>query len=164
MENASKALIMAAGVLIGILILSLAVYLFVSFGTTSAELHRQNDANRTNEFNTQFTKYVGSDDITIYTIVSLANIATENNIEYELPKVSTIINDNNYSKFYVQIVFNNKPIEGGYNTPSATNYNTLIKNDTEQISAANQNLKTYECTTYISSSTQRVYKVVFNEK
>ena len=41
MENASKALIMAAGVLIGILILSLAVYLFVSFGNTSRELHKQ---------------------------------------------------------------------------------------------------------------------------
>ena len=32
MENASKALIMAGGVLIGVLIISLAVYLFVSFG------------------------------------------------------------------------------------------------------------------------------------
>lgn len=32
MENASKALIMAGGVLIGILILSLAVYLFIDFG------------------------------------------------------------------------------------------------------------------------------------
>ena len=33
MENASKALLMAAGVLIGVLILSLAVYLFENFGT-----------------------------------------------------------------------------------------------------------------------------------
>ena len=39
MENASKALIMAGGVLIGVLIISLAVYLFVSFGQTSAEIN-----------------------------------------------------------------------------------------------------------------------------
>ena len=39
MENASKALLMAAGVLMGILIISLAVFLFVTFGATSAESH-----------------------------------------------------------------------------------------------------------------------------
>jgi len=36
MENASKALLMAAGVLIGLLVLSLMVYLFASFASTSA--------------------------------------------------------------------------------------------------------------------------------
>ena len=40
MENASKALLMAGGVLIGLLIIALAVYLFTSFGTTSAEVNR----------------------------------------------------------------------------------------------------------------------------
>ena len=42
MENASKALIMAGGVLIGVLVISLAVYLFVSFGQTSAEINGEN--------------------------------------------------------------------------------------------------------------------------
>ena len=32
MENASKALIMSGGILIGIIILSIAVYLFTAFG------------------------------------------------------------------------------------------------------------------------------------
>ena len=41
MENASNALIMAAGVLIGILILSLAVYLFIDFGSTASEINSQ---------------------------------------------------------------------------------------------------------------------------
>ena len=41
MENASKALLMAGGVLIGILILSLAVYLFITFGAESKEIHAQ---------------------------------------------------------------------------------------------------------------------------
>ena len=41
MENASKALLMAAEVLIGLLILSLAVYLFADFGSTSAEINKK---------------------------------------------------------------------------------------------------------------------------
>ena len=57
MENASKALIMAAGVLIGVLILSLAVYLFFDFASTSSELHEETRLNQVNEFNAQFTSY-----------------------------------------------------------------------------------------------------------
>ena len=51
MENASKALLMAAGVLIAVLILSLAVYLFMSFGSESAEFHKQMENDRLNQFN-----------------------------------------------------------------------------------------------------------------
>ena len=60
MENASKALMMAAGVLIGLLILSLAVFLFTNFGAASAEAHRQNEENQINQFNAQFTVYEGT--------------------------------------------------------------------------------------------------------
>ena len=42
MENASKALIMAAEILIGLLIISLAVYLFTSFGTSAAQINQRN--------------------------------------------------------------------------------------------------------------------------
>ena len=60
MENASKALIMAGGVLIGVLIISLAVYLFVSFGQTSAEINSQNAQKQISQFNSQFTSYEGN--------------------------------------------------------------------------------------------------------
>ena len=68
MENASKALLMAAGVLIGVLILSLAIYLFVSFGQTSAEINEKNRKQQIVQFNSQYTVYLGRDDITIYDI------------------------------------------------------------------------------------------------
>ena len=42
MENASKALIMAGGILVGVLVLSLMVYLFADFGSTSAQINAQN--------------------------------------------------------------------------------------------------------------------------
>lgn len=89
MENASKALIMAGGVLIGILILSLAAYLFVDLGSTSAEITAQNAQKQITEFNSKFTSYEGYKDnegnwqITIYDIISLAAYAKENNEYYE---------------------------------------------------------------------------------
>ena len=83
MENASKALLIAASVLIGLLIISLAVYLFITFGTQSAQMHRQIDENRLGEFNSQFTSYEGKDGLTIYDVITVANLATENNKYYE---------------------------------------------------------------------------------
>lgn len=79
MENASKALIMAGGILIAILVMSLFVYLIVSFGATSDKIHDQNAQTQITEFNAQFTKYQGRTNITIYDIVSVANLARENN-------------------------------------------------------------------------------------
>lgn len=85
MENASKALVMAGGVLIGILLLSLAVYLFADFGATSARVNEQNAQKQIVEFNSRFTAYENYKDengewkITIYDIISLATYAKEYN-------------------------------------------------------------------------------------
>ena len=46
MENATKALIMAGGILVGVLVLSLMVYLFADFGSTSAQINAQNKQNQ----------------------------------------------------------------------------------------------------------------------
>lgn len=89
MENASKALVMAGGVLIGILILSLAVYLFIDFGTTAAEINGQNAEQQIVQFNSKFTSYeslkndLGDWKITIYDIVTVIGYAKENNKYYE---------------------------------------------------------------------------------
>lgn len=102
MENASKALIMAGGVLIGILIISLAVYLFTDFGSTSAQINAQNSQKQITEFNSKFTAYEGYKDkdgnwkITIYDIITLAGYAKENNEYYkdvEDEQISVKIND-----------------------------------------------------------------------
>lgn len=83
MENASKALLMAAGVLIGVLILTLMVYLFVDFGTISAQIHSQVAQRQVNEFNGQFTSYEGKGEITIYDVITVTNYAKENNEYYK---------------------------------------------------------------------------------
>ena len=107
MENASKALLMAAGVLIGVLILSLAAYLFVYFGSTSQQIHEQNEENQINEFNSKFTSYVGKDNITIYDVITVANLATENNKKYEFSTrrhAEPIIASSDY---YIHVKFKN---------------------------------------------------------
>ena len=82
MENASKALIMAAGILIGILIITLGVYLFVSFGVQSKELYKEIESNQLTQYNAQYSIYDGRTDITIYDIITLTNKAKQNNHDY----------------------------------------------------------------------------------
>lgn len=169
MENASKALIMAAGILIGVAILSLAVYLFVSFGSASAEIHEQNDANRINEFNTQFTSYVGKEDITIYDVITVANLATENNIKYEYnTNIQGATGKNSYISVYLkQSTGTLNDIAKGAETPSTTrasDYNKIIQADINKISSNLQELTKYDCTVDISETTGLVYKVTFSAK
>lgn len=146
MENASKALIMAAGVLIGVLILSLAVYLFVSFGTSSAQVHKQNEENQLNEFNTQFTSYEGREDITIYDVITVKNLANENNRHYELESSTD-------SNFYITVRLENIFIN-----------NNNEKNLIESNSGENGNLPTYNCKVTISPVTGRVKEIRFSGK
>ena len=79
MENASKALIMSASILIGIIILSIATYLFTAFGGSSKEIQQQVDARVIAEFNNNFLKYQGSEKCTIHDIVNLAKFAKKTN-------------------------------------------------------------------------------------
>lgn len=122
MENASKALLMAAGVLMGILILSLAIYLFVSFAMTSAEMHGTIENNRLSEFNSQFTSYEAKDNITIYDVITIVNLAKENNKYFDL---NTQTNDN----FYIRVDLKN-PTENNIEKRDENFLNNLIKNET----------------------------------
>lgn len=83
MENASKALLMAAGILIGLLVLSLAVYLFVTFGASAREMEDEINSTQLAKFNANFDIYAYRNDITIYNIISLVNLAKENNSYYK---------------------------------------------------------------------------------
>jgi len=162
MENASKALLMAAGVLIGMLILSLAVYLFVSFGSTSVELHKQKEAQELEQFNSQFTSYVGKEGITIYDVVTVANLASENNKYYEYGP-SRRIPTATSSDYYISVVLNTSPIENVFNN-NIVSYDDLINNHlrTEMINVNNGwTLKQYTCQVEINTITGRVFKVTF---
>ena len=165
MENASKALLMAASVLIGVLVLSLAVYIFVSFGTTSAELHKQQEQQQLIQFNAQFNSY---------DVVTVANLATENNIYHEFEKRVSITTGKD---FYISVILKNDannyvPIERGHNenTTNVINYyNKIIADELKSRMNTNAedhitNLAQYECTVKHSQETGRVYQVNFKQK
>lgn len=149
MENATKALIMAAGVLMGIVILSLAVYEFTSFGISSKEIHKANEETRLNEFNSQFTKYEGKDDVTIYDVITVANLAKENNSYYEFSPRS--LDQNTGKDLYISVILDNNSIE---NQDQST---YKLKIDSEYNSK-------YTCIATISNDTGRVYKVKFSKQ
>lgn len=94
MENGSKALIMAAEVLLGVMIISLGVYVFNLFGEYSKDMNEKLTDSQIAEFNYQYLKYYGerTDDdgnkepikCTIHDIVSIANLAQKNNLFYQV--------------------------------------------------------------------------------
>lgn len=162
MENASKALIMAAGVLIGIMILSLAVYLFATFGATSAELHGQVETSRITQFNTQFTSYEGRSDITIYDVISVVNLAKNNNENYELT-------DSTDSNYYITVSL--QGVNNRLEQASESTLNSLITEDLREENLVKADwdgdgtiygkLRTYTCNVVINENTQLVKQVTF---
>lgn len=83
MENASKALIMAGEVLIGILILSLISYIVMSFGGFSKNLHEQMGEAQITNFNVHFTNYSGRANISAQEVASIVNFVKQHNEEYD---------------------------------------------------------------------------------
>lgn len=82
MENASKALLMAGGVLIGILVLSLIAYLFIYFGSQSQDFRDTMNQKQLTKYNAQYTIYDGRSNLTIYDVVTAINVAFENNVKH----------------------------------------------------------------------------------
>ena len=99
MENASKALIMAAGILIGILILALMVTLFTSAGNLSKSYEDTRKSTQVQQFNANFIKYVGQD-LTIHEVLTIYNFAKANNVtitpnNFNTDNIKTDLNDAN---------------------------------------------------------------------
>ena len=153
MENASKALLMAAGVLIALMIISLGVYLFINFGGTSSTIHANITQNQINQFNSQFTVYDGTE-VTIYEVVSMANLAKQNNEQYGLTSSS---GDEDY---YISVTLK----KNLFTTSKLDKYtdeqiNNLISIDVNNITSTKE-LNKYLVEVSISTITGRVKSVV----
>ena len=72
MENATKALTMAASILIGILIITLMFILFRSGARAGHRGDKETERIAIEQFNVNFTKYLGKD-LTVYDVVSISN-------------------------------------------------------------------------------------------
>lgn len=108
MENASKALIMAAGVLLGVMIIGIGSFLIQIFGRYSADAEEDRYQKQLAEFNSRFTKYENAQSVTIHEVVSLANFAIENNTLGELQNIDF---DQNKETDYIRVKLDGQNLE-----------------------------------------------------
>lgn len=85
MENASKAIIIAGAVLIGILLLSIGVSLWRNYANFSEENAQSTRAQQLEEFNVKFRKYEynGTNPVTAQDVRTIVNLAKNYNSKYE---------------------------------------------------------------------------------
>ena len=150
MENATRALYISAGVLIGVMILSLAVMLFSSLQSYVEEYKNQIEFNELNAFNNKYQKYINTDTaVTIQDVVTVAGIAYEDNSSFNIDPNEWDISENS---LYVGVFFNGKRIDKS------------IKEDMQSILEQNTN-KSYECTSadVKYNKVGRIYEIRFSE-
>ena len=165
MENASQALIIAAGVLIGILILSLGVALINIMGGYAESTQNRIDENKIAQFNDKFLKYNGLTDLNIQDVITVKNYALENNKKHFGYNYS---NDRaEEENDYIDVYYGEKQINayaisalilGTPDEQLLTEEMDKLKNDTTL--EANR----FTCEVKINSRTGKVFKVYFYEK
>ena len=77
MENASKALLIAGGILITMIILTIGVTLYSMYSNQSKEYNQIITTTEIQKFNSKFDVYVGRTDITAQEVASVVNLAKE---------------------------------------------------------------------------------------
>ena len=174
MENATKALIMAATILISMVVLSLGLYLAATFSSFSAQVNEETRQKQISEFNGQFLKYLGRRDLTIHDIITVANLAQQNNDNYDLEfadRNTGTSEDANTLYISVEVhglrsnVVYNFELESDNFANDTNSMNSQVNTITNPNTGFPETkAKQYECTqVLISEPTQRVYKVVFEE-
>lgn len=183
MENATKAILMAAEVLVGIMIISIGVYLFQEMGSYSAETTQDMEATQIAQFNEQFLKYYGTittfDDngnveyhgprpCTIHDIVGLANLAKQTNERNGYVDVvenhPTDSPSDNSS--YIQISLNSSTSGTIRNVEDLSEEEIieLIKENDTEITGSSADIKYFECTSYyVAGNAKTVNYMSFKE-
>ncbi len=187
MENASKALIMASSVLLGVMIISIAVYLFSTYAQYSSNIYNEIENTQITKFNQQFLKYYGTtsytdiDDTgketyvtetikcTAHDIITLANLAQQNNIYYQVDGLL----EYNINSFYIEIDLgknrNTQNIEKWTNeqkTQFIKNNSTRdVEIEKDGVTKTEKQTKYYYIKEYpiISETTKRVCYIKFEE-
>ena len=151
MENATKALYIAAGVLIGIMILSLAVMLFSGLQSYVEEYKKQIEANDLNDFNSKYQKYIQNDNLTIQDIVTVAGIAYEDNITLNSDSNEWKESDISENSLYIGVYLDNERIDN------------KIKDEMSNLLAENREEKyKYKINEVKYSQIGRIYRISFS--
>ena len=168
MENASKALLMAASVLVAILILSLIAYLYTVFGDYSSLIQARLEEKNITEFNTKFTQYESykyenrnwQNTCKAREIVSLANLAQQNNQSYDFG-TDSLEEKEKEGTFYISIDTSAINGERNFETLSTDDYIKFMKSEIGTMQDGTYQVKDYSCSVLIDQYTKRVKKVIF---
>lgn len=181
MENASKALIMAAGVLLGVMIISFAVYLFSTFGSYSSDVYTQMEATRMEAFNSQFTKFYGTEQrenpydtnsdkyyngpilCTVQDVVTIAKLARDSNSKYGVYEDNPNYISTNENDMYITVNLLSEPRKGkNIENWTGNQFTDLIKNNTF-VDGSTSNIKYYYITSIeymnVTDDLQRVREI-----
>ena len=90
MENASKALLMAGGILISMLVITVAIILINTYSQLGVTYQDKMVEIEIQKLNSNFTKFEGREDITIHEIVSIVNFAKKYKEQTEID-IKTIL-------------------------------------------------------------------------
>lgn len=166
MENASKALIMAAGILLGVIIISIGVVLYTTFSEFGNATAQKIQDNKIAEWNQNYLKYYGTitteDEngkdvvkpipVTAHDIVTVANQARQNNMDYEIQDLKRY----DEPSYYVQVDVDK---EKNFETKTEEEKNEFLRSNSL---INNKEVKYYTCTEVkISSITKRVMYIKF---
>lgn len=163
MENASRALIMAAGILMGLMIISVGVLLFDIFSKYSEDTQLQIEENQIGEFNNKFLKHVTYINtnmkpaeiaekqviLTAHDVVSIANLAKENNEKHGFYDGTTALNSSQIQSSttrYIQIeVIDKKRKYSNFESESMDTYIDFMNNNSIISSGETVTSKRYIC-------------------
>ena len=152
MENASKALIMAASILLGVMIISIGVALFTTFLNFSKSTLEKVEETKIADLNNNYLKYENGN-ATAHDIVSVANLARENNIKYEIQNQTRYDENTYYVQVKVDKIYNFEKLE-------EEEKNNFLKEN----SLNGEETKYYKCKEVkISNVTKRVMYIEFAE-
>lgn len=146
MENASKALIMAAEILFGIILISIAVLGYSSWKGFSKDIHTNIENRNIQQFNDNFLQYNERTDLTAHDVVSIIKLADECNHDKE---TGEYIQDTNYQ---IQVKLNT-------NVGTTT---TKVLNDISKFIMDNMNNK-FSVSVTINEKTQIVNQIVIKK-
>ncbi len=172
MENVSNALLIAATALVAIILLSIGAYLFSQYGSYSKDINDSLIAKQEEEFNAQYTKYDGIETCRAHDVVTIVNLAKENNYKY-----IDVYLDTNFDSvksnlkgnwpYYISVslagcdtTFNSQNFERADKTNPSIYTDFIKKYD---IDTTTNNAITFKCKVLSHSDIRRVYKVEFTK-
>lgn len=106
MENASKALLMAGSVLIGIIVLGAFSFLFISASDFASSYGEDVAEQDVLQFNVAFEEYLGRTDLTGHDILTVINLANDYNERVNANVITVIVDKKIYNNLELTTILN----------------------------------------------------------